>query len=126
MGEGSIESYRDLRVWREAMDLAEECYRVSAGFPRREVFTMSAQLRRAAISIPANVAEGYGRDSTGSYIQFLKIAQGSLKELETHLLLSQRLGLAPRAEFDKSLEQCEIVGKMVRALIRSLQRHAGP
>jgi four helix bundle protein len=90
----TIESYRDLRVWREAMDLAETCYRLTAGFPREEMFGITAQIRRAAVSIPANIAEGYGRDSKGSYGQFLRVAQGSLKELETHLLLSQRLGLA--------------------------------
>ena len=65
MGGTSIESYRDLRVWREAMDLAEVCYRLTSGFPRREIFGLSSQLRRSAVSIPANIAEGYGRDSTG-------------------------------------------------------------
>jgi four helix bundle protein len=122
MGEGSIESYRDLRVWREAMDLVEACYRLSAGFPRREIFTMTAQLRRAAISIPSNIAEGYGRDSTGAYVQFLRIAQGSLKELETHLLLSQRLGFASPREIGTALERSAAVGKMLRSLIRSVQR----
>ncbi len=122
MGEGSIESYRDLRVWREAMDLAEACYRLSASFPQREIFTMAAQLRRAALSIPANIAEGYGRDSTGGYVQFLKIAQGSLKELETHLLLSQRLSFASIEDIDAVLERCAAVGKMLRSLIRSVQR----
>jgi four helix bundle protein len=122
MGEGSIESYRDLRVWREAMDLVEACYRLSAGFPRREIFTMTAQLRRAAISVPANIAERYGRDSTGSYVQYPKVAQGSLKELETHLLLSQRLGFAPARDIERVLERCAAVGKMLRSLIRSVQR----
>src|SRR5215211_8320076 len=122
MGEGSIESYRDLRVWREAMNLTEACYRLSAVFPRREIFTMAAQLRRAAISIPANIAEGYGRDSTGAYVQFLKIAQGSLKELETHLLLSQRLGFAQARDIEAVLERCAAVGKMLGSLIRAVQR----
>jgi four helix bundle protein len=122
MSEGSIESYRDLRVWREAMDLVEACYRLSATFPRREIFTMTAQLRRAGISIPANIAEGYGRDSTGAYVQYLKVAQGSLKELETHLLLSQRLGFAPANDIEIVLERCAAVGKMLRYLIRSVKR----
>jgi four helix bundle protein len=122
MGDGPIESYRDLRVWQEAMDLAEHCYRLSASFPRDEVFTLTAQLRRAGISVSANIAEGYGRDSTGAYVQFLKIAQGSLKELETHLLLAQRLGFAPNSDIDAAMERCMGVGKMLRALIRSVQR----
>jgi four helix bundle protein len=122
MGDGRIESYRDLRVWQEAMDLAEHCYRLSALFPREEVFALTAQLRRAGISVAANIAQGYGRDSTGAYVQFLKIAQGSLKELETHLLLSQRLGFAPNSDTDAVLERCMGIGKMLRALIRSVQR----
>jgi four helix bundle protein len=124
MGEGAIESYRDLRVWREAMEFTESCYRLTANFPRSEMFTMTAQLRRCAISIPANIAEGYGRDSTGSYVHFLKIAQGSLKELETHLLLSERLSLASRAEAQAVLTRCATIGKMLRALIRSLEHSA--
>lgn len=82
MGGGeSIESYRDLRVWNEAMDLAVECYELTRLFPREEAFGLTAQIRRAAASVPANIAEGYGRNSAGSYVQFLRNAQGSLKEL---------------------------------------------
>jgi four helix bundle protein len=124
VGGTSIESYRDLRVWREAMDLAEVCYRLTSGFPRHEIFGLSSQLRRSAVSIPANIAEGYGRDSTGSYLQFLKAAQGSLKELETHLILSTRLGFASEGEISAALTRCEAVGKMLRSLIRSIQRPA--
>ncbi|HEV2604989.1 MAG TPA: four helix bundle protein [Microvirga sp.] len=124
MSGAHIESYRDLRVWREAMDLAEFCYKLTGSFPRREIFGLSAQLRRAAVSVPANIAEGYGRDSTGSYVQFLKVAQGSLKELETHLILSARLEFAASAEVDAALDRCEMIGKMLRALIRSIQRPA--
>jgi four helix bundle protein len=85
-----IISYRDLVVWQEAMNLAEATYRLTATFPREEVYGLTAQSRRSAASVPANVAEGYGRDSKGAYVQHLRIAQGSLKELETHLMLSQR------------------------------------
>jgi four helix bundle protein len=83
-----IRSYRDLRVWQEAMTLVEDCYRFSKELPREELFGLTSQIRRAAVSIPANIAEGYGRDSKGSYVSFLKTAQGSLKELETHLILA--------------------------------------
>jgi four helix bundle protein len=105
--------------------LAEQCYRLTGAFPRREIFGLSAQIRRAATSVPANIAEGYGRESAGSCVQFLRIAQGSLKELETHLILSERLGfLSPEANVS-TRDRCSSVGKMLRSLIRSIQRTAG-
>ena len=73
------------------MTLAEQCYQLTATFPREETYGLSAQIRRAAVSIPANVAEGYGRNQTGNFLNFLRIAQGSVRELETHLLLASRL-----------------------------------
>jgi four helix bundle protein len=115
-------SYRDLRVWKEAMSLAELCYRQTREFPRDELFGLTAQIRRAGASIPANIAEGWGRDSTGAYIQFLRVAQGSCKELETHALLAQRVLTRPSVELGPVLDQCEIVGKMLRGLIQSLSR----
>jgi four helix bundle protein len=75
---GAIKSYKDLDVWTMSMSLAENCYRVTKDFPRDEMYGMTAQIRRAASSIPANVAEGYGRDQTGTFIQFLRIALGEL------------------------------------------------
>ncbi len=120
MDEGAIQSYRDLRVWREAMALAELCYKFTKPFPRDEMFGLTAQIRRAGASVPANIAEGYGRENTGSYIQFLRIAQGSCKEVETHTLLSQRV-IEGAGDTDELLRQCDVVGKMLRGLIRSLQ-----
>lgn len=121
MGDGDVQSYRDLRVWQSAMDLAENCYRLTKSFPRDEMFGLTSQIRRSASSIPANIAEGNGRELTRSYVQSLRIAQGSLKELETHLLLAGRVGLLSSASLSEALEQCEAVGKMLRALIRRLQ-----
>jgi len=118
-----IQSYRDLLVWSGAMDLAEVCYRLSTGFPRDEAYGLTAQIRRSAVSVPANIAEGYGRENTGSYVQFLKVAQGSLKELETHLMLAERVGIVRAEATGSALERCDAVGKMLNALIRSLQRH---
>lgn len=86
-----IRSYRDLRVWQVGLDIAEACYRLTRAFPREEMFSLTAQIRRASSSIPANIAEGYGRGSRNEYAHFLRIAQGSLKEVETHLLLSSTL-----------------------------------
>lgn len=124
MVEAPITSYRDLKVWQEAMNLAEECYKMTRQFPREELFGMTSQIRRAAASVAANIAEGHGREHTGSFVQFLRMAQGSLKELETHLILSERVGLAPTADVGSALRRSEGVGKMLRALIRSLQRRA--
>ena len=119
----NIQSHKDLRVWREAMDLAEGCYRLTIKFPRDEAYGLTAQIRRSAVSVPANIAEGYGRETTGSYIQFLKVAQGSLKELETLLMLAERVGIAGPDIIGQALDRCDVVGKMLNALIRSLQRH---
>jgi four helix bundle protein len=119
--ENIIRSYRDLRVWNEAMELAAECYRMTRSFPREEMFGMISQIRRAAASVPANIAEGYGRESTGSYVQFLKNAQGSLKELETHVLLAVKVDVMSRDRAAPALERAEAVGKMLRGLIRSVK-----
>jgi four helix bundle protein len=103
------------------MSLAAACYELTKPFPREELFGMTSQIRRAASSIPANIAEGYGRDSRGDYVQFLRIAQGSLKEVETHLILCTRVGLVTEAEAQSTLEHCNRMGKMLHRLIRSLQ-----
>ena len=105
-----------------AMSLAEDCYLLTSAFPREEIYGMSSQIRRASVSVPANIAEGHGRENTGSFIQFLRIAQGSLKELETHFLLVERVRLATSDALAPSFVKIERVGKMLRTLIRSLQR----
>ena len=117
----AIQSYRDLKVWQQGMDLAEGCYLATRQFPRDELYGMISQIRRASASIPANVSEGYGRKSRNEYIQFLYIAQGSLKELETHLLLSQRVKLASKEVIIPLLTQCESVGRLLTGLIRALE-----
>jgi four helix bundle protein len=120
-----ISSYRDLRVWQEAMSLAEECYALTRQFPREEMFGQTAQIRRAAASIAANIAEGHGREGAAPFINFLRIAQGSLKELETHLILSSRVELAGQDKVAPLLEAGELLGKRLRMLIRTLQqKHA--
>ena len=121
-GDRPISSYRDLDVWRDAMTLAESCYDFTRPFPREEMFGLTSQIRRAAVSLAANIAEGHGRESTVSFIQFLRIAQGSLKELETHVILSGRVGVGGLEAVDRILVRCESVGRQVRGLIRSLQR----
>jgi four helix bundle protein len=121
LSDSIITSYRDLRVWQDAMTLAEHCYRTTSDFPREEMFGLTAQIRRSAASIAANIAEGHGRENTGSFIQHLRISQGSLKELETHLLLAERVGIVTAQRIAPAMEQCQSVGKMIRSLIRALQ-----
>jgi four helix bundle protein len=116
-----IQSYEDLEVWQLAMTLAEQCYRLTATFPREETYGLSAQIRRAAVSIPANIAEGYGRNQTGNFLNFLRIAQGSVRELETHLLLASRLKVADAERAAPCREVAIRVSKMLRALIRSIE-----
>lgn len=104
------------------MNLAEQVYRHTKPFPKDELFGLTSQMRRASVSVPANIAEGYGRESTASYIQFLRIAQGSLKELETLVLLANRVGLLSGADMESLLSTAASTGKMLRSLIRSLEK----
>jgi four helix bundle protein len=115
-----IDSYRDLVVWQQAMDLAVAVYDATRGWPKDELYGLTSQVRRAATSVPANIAEGYARENRGSYQQFLRIAQGSLKELETHLLISQRVGIASQGSIESLMTASESVGKLLRLLIRRL------
>lgn len=117
-----IGSYRDLRVWNLAIELAVNCYEHTRGFPQSELYGLTSQLRRAATLIAANIAEGYGRENTGSYIQFLRVPQGSLKKFETHIVISARVGFLDAETERRFLLQADDIGRMLRALIRSLQR----
>ena len=120
----AIESYRDLIVWQKSMDLAVAAYELTVRFPSDERFGMTSQIRRAGASIPANIAEGYGRESAGAYAHHLRIAQGSLKEFETHLLLANRVGLVEPAEISNPLKLANEIGRMLRGLIRSIEKSA--
>ncbi|WP_229424395.1 four helix bundle protein [Moorena producens] len=84
-----IKDFKDLIIWQKGMDIAEKCYFLTRLFPRDELYGMVQQIRKSAASIPANISEGYGRRYTGEYIRFLNIAQGSINELETHLILEE-------------------------------------
>ncbi|MGP2493094.1 four helix bundle protein [Mesorhizobium sp. PUT5] len=117
-----IRDYRDLVVWKEAMDIAELVYLRTRGFPREEAFGMTSQMRRAAASVPANIAEGFGRAQRGAFIQFLRIAQGSLKELETHAALCTRVGLLPAESHTELNALCDRLGRRLVSLVRSLDR----
>ena len=117
----SLQSYRELEVWRVAVDLVEQCYRATKPFPKEELFGLTSQLRRAAVSIPANIAEGYGRLHAKEYLNHLSIARGSLKELETHLIICQGIGLLDQPTAEPLLAVADRVGQMLTKLIQSLQ-----
>ncbi|WP_234905971.1 four helix bundle protein [Affinirhizobium pseudoryzae] len=110
-----------MKVWQQAIELAVQCYRCTEDFPKSELYGLTSQIRRASTSVAANIAEGHGRENTGSFVQFLRIAQGSLKELETHLIIARRVDTIPGQEFQSLIDQCDEIGKMMRSLIRSLQ-----
>jgi four helix bundle protein len=103
------------------MTVAAECYALTKVFPREEAYGLTAQIRRSAVSIAANIAEGHGRESRGAFVQFLRMSQGSLKELETHLLLPERVGITESSAIQPILDRCGSLGKMLQRLIRSLQ-----
>ena len=117
-----IRSHRDLIVWQKAMQLVVDVYRASEVFPKAETYGLTSQTRRAAASIPANIAEGQGRRLVGEYTQFLGNARGSLSELDTHLELAVRLGYLAAAQHSKLLDQLAEVGRLLNGLMRSLNK----
>ena len=116
-----VRSYRDLQTWQKAFTLALECYKLTRRFPRSELYGLAAQVRRAAVSVPANIAEGNGRMSRGDYVRHLRIAHGSLMELETHLLLARDLSFLSTRDAERVLTTLSEVGRMLGGLARSLQ-----
>ena len=116
-----VRSYRDLQVWQRAMDVAVGTYELTRAYPREELFGLTSQSRRAAAFIAANIAEGYGRASKASYLNFLRIARGSLKELETHLILAERVGLGRPEAVGPHLDKTDELGRMLHGLITRVQ-----
>jgi len=116
-----VKSYEELDVWQKGVSLAIEVYKVTELFPRSERFGLTGQIRRAATSIPANIAEGWGRGSTKEYIQFLLVARGSLLELETHLVISQKLNYVKEEQFEDLKMQTRRIGRMLNGLIQALR-----
>jgi len=118
-------TYKDLDTWKQAMDLVEQCYRLSKGFPRDERFGLTSQLRRAAVSIPSNVAEGHCRRQTRVYAHHVSIALGSHGELETLVELATRLGYLLATDRHALQERCDSVGRLLSGLFRSLEEKVG-
>ena len=120
VAEVRIKSHRDLIVWRKAMDLVVLVYKATESFPKHELYGLTSQIRRAASSIPANIAEGQGRRSKTEFRQFLGNARGSLLELDTHLELALRLNYLTTSQHDRIHRDLEEVGRILNGLLRSL------
>lgn len=114
-------SFRDLEVWKRAIELTVVVYRLTATFPESERFGLVNQLRRAAVSIASNVAEGYGRNTKGEYLQFLGHSRGSNAEVETQLIISRELRFGELQLLDKAEALCSETGKMLNAMMKTLQ-----
>src|SRR5262245_22855589 len=115
-----IRNYKDLIVWQKAMEFVKNCYELSETFPAREIYGLSQQLRKAAVSIPSNIAEGNGRESGKDYVYFLNVSRGSLKEAETQLIIAELLGFINASQLEVVLQKAGEIGFMLNNLIRSL------
>ena len=119
----SIQSYRDLRVWQDAMTLVTDIYELCKVFPADETYGLSQQLKRAAVSVPSNIAEGNRRNSTKDYIRFLRIALGSIGEVETQCEIAANVALVPRESILPILEKTDRLGRSLLSLQRALERN---
>ena len=117
-----LKSYRELLVWQKAMDLVVESYKIAGLLPKTELYGLKSQIERAAVSVPANIAEGHGRDHLGDYLRYLSVAMGSLMELETHLLITEKLSFLAAAQIARALQMSAEVGRMLAGLTRSLRQ----
>lgn len=115
-------SYQDLKVWQIGMHVSVDVYRLTELFPKSEIYGLTSQIRRAAVSIPSNIAEGHERDTTKDYLRFLSIARGSLAELETQLLIANRLGYVEMHQIKNLLDALDSLSRMIRNLQKALRR----
>jgi len=118
-------SHKDLILWRKAMDLAVLVHQCCTALPRSEIYGLVSQLRRASTSVPSNIAEGYARRSTKEFINFLHVARGSMAELETQLLLAQRVVYLPESEVTDLQDRIDEVGRILHAVVAGLRRRPG-
>ncbi len=119
-GKGMVKSYRDLIVWQKSMQLVTQVYSKTKILPREELYGLVAQIRRSSVSIPSNIAEGYGRNSTNDYLRFLQIASGSLYELQTQLEICLNLEYLSKEDFESIDEQSREIERMLSSLIKKV------
>jgi len=116
----TIQNYRDLIVWQKSIEVTEKVYIITRKLPKEEMYSLTNQMRRAAVSIPSNIAEGQARNSTKEFIHFLSIARGSKAELETQLLLCLKIGYLNDTDISEIMELLTEIGKMLNTLVRKL------
>ena len=116
-------SYKDQFIWRKAVDLSVRCYKLTNYFPKSEIYGMISQIRRCSVSVPSNIAEGYGRKGKGEYIHFLHIALGSLRELDTQLTISLRVELAQKKYIESVLNDCDEMQRLIVSSINKLKNN---
>lgn len=121
-----VRSYRELKVWQHGMKLAEEIYCLTEKFPKYETYALSNQIQRAVVSIPSNIAEGHARELTKEFLHHISIALGSLAELETQLMLAERLKYVGEIELEATLSKTDELGKMLRGMQKSLRARLAP
>ena len=121
----TVSYYSDLQVWQKSMVLVKQVYQDTSPYPKDELYALTNQIRRAAVSIPSNIAEGHARDSTKEFLHHLSIALGSLAELETQLMLSRDLRYLPEDRLSPLLQQTNEIGKMIRGLQKALRKGLG-
>jgi four helix bundle protein len=119
--EKEAKGFRTLNAWKKSYELTRQVYRLSKKFPKEETYALTSQLQRAAVSVPANIAEGYERNHRKEYLQYLYIAKGSLGEVETYLLLSKDLGYLPEKEYEAINQIREETGRIIKGLIKALE-----
>jgi four helix bundle protein len=117
-----LKNYKDLKVWQKSYQLCLEIYRITAKFPKDERYGLTSQIRRAAVSIPSNIAEGYGRKTTLDYVRMLYISYGSVCELETQILLAGDLDFIEKGEMNQVENNIAEIERMLKALIKSLEK----
>jgi four helix bundle protein len=117
----SVKNYKDLIAWQRAMDLVEKVYLLTQRFPKEELYGLTSQIRRAVVSIPSNIAEGEGRNSSNEFVRFLSIAYGSLREVETQLLIAVRLNYLAQEDISEAQQLCDETGRILNGLMNKLK-----
>lgn len=118
----NINSYKDLKIWQKGIELVEIIYKITASFPQNEQYGLTSQIKRSSVSVPSNIAEGWGRGYNSNFLQFIKIARGSLYELETQLLIAYKIQLISKEDFELIQNLIVIESKMINSFITSLKK----
>ena len=121
-----METHKDLRVWQQSIEMVTSIYLMTKAFPKDELFGLVSQMRRAAVSVPSNIAEGYARGTDREKLHFLRISSGSMSEIETQLMLSLNLGYVSQEAFDELSEKVTSLWKQLNALVSSLKKRLSP